>query len=75
MKTLIKILLREGLESNVQPDHDFEYKGYECKVPYIKHRNAYGSQVYKNDKYLWGLKGWLPLEKAIAWAKHVVDHS
>lgn len=54
-------------------NHDFEYKGYTCKIPYIAHRKAYGCQVYKGDKYVAAIKGWLPLDKAIEHAKMLVD--
>lgn len=67
----IKTLLREALD-NIQ-NHDFEYKGYDCRIPYIKHRDAYGCQVYKNGEYLRAIKGWLPLKRAIEEAKFMVD--
>lgn len=68
-KSLIKQLLREGLTK----DKDFSYKGYYCKIPYLEHRNAYGCSVYKDGKYMMGIKGWLPLEKAMAEAKNYID--
>ena len=68
MKILIQKLLHESLEKS--KDEDFSYKGYDCKISYVEHRNMYGCSVYKNGEYLMGVKGWLPLGKA---KKHAID--
>lgn len=54
-------------------DEDFEYRGYDCKIPFIPRRNAYGAAVYLDGKYKLGLKGFGPLQKSIDWAKQSVD--
>lgn len=73
MKELIKKLLRENLEKTNQ---DFEYKGYLCKIPYLKHRDAYGCRVYESgnlNEYVMGIRGWTTLQKAKKHAKDYVD--
>lgn len=62
-------LLCEALDNN-----NFEYKGYTCKIPYIEKRQLYGCEVYKDDKYIGAIRGWLPLDKAIEQAKMIVDN-
>ena len=57
------VMLFESFSS--PKDEDFEYRGYECRIPYVERRRAYGASVYKDGRYRFGLKGWAPLQKAI----------
>lgn len=63
----------DTISESAKGDEDFVYKGYECKLNYIKVRDSYGASVHKDGEYMFGLKGWLPLENAIKWAKETVD--
>jgi hypothetical protein len=60
-------------ESFSPPVDEFMYKGYECRIPFVPNRNAWGAAVWENGEYRYGLRGWTTKEKAIEWAKNVVD--
>ena len=67
------MLFEQFAVKSINEDKDFLYKGYDCKIPYVKNRNSYSVRIYKENEYLAGVRGWMPLEDAIDYVKNFVN--
>lgn len=63
-----------ALNENVTKDKDFNYLGYECRIPFMERFNSYGCAIYKDGEYKLGMRGPVgSLDKARKVVKESVD--